>query len=228
MPARFETPERYIDQGKANREGLRAPRDGAVFHTSGAGAGGAAERYVERRTRSGHPSVCLETTPLGGQAHSDRLYEDAAFNELQRRRQVTGYVGSYAGAQRTFDGLSKIYAEETRGRVTVLHAGRSIHPDSTFARVEFDVLMKNPHVTEMNGIKGVELQRMRDDWAKAGRDGAAKEDRQRVMKDFVTKSRERTLENKPQITAESPRKNSSSWTGKTPARDSIKEKGKMK
>ncbi|MEM9429175.1 MAG: hypothetical protein AAGA32_06725 [Pseudomonadota bacterium] len=212
--ARHESVADYHAEAERRRAELRAPRDGAVFHTSVAWREAGA--YAEARTAEGQPTQVVEHTPYGRELHAEQLYGDAAFNARAHREGYGPNTGT-AGADAVWKDTSRIYAEEAEGRVTVFVGRRNggrIDPDSTFGSVERDTLLANEKVTEINGLEreklatldSAEVDHLIEETSRARRlDKEARMERERELREELDRKVEQTADRSQTATADEAR-----------------------
>ena len=160
--SRHDTAEKHIAEIDARRADIRAPKDGAVLYTNS----GADRTLMPQYLAENPHCTTLEQTKLGKDIDAQQLMDNSnpkthAMNEAEvsrlKGKGVAPFDKERCGAGRVWDHMSKSYAEEASGKVTVLTHGQPIKEHSFFARNEREILIKNEKVTHINGIERKEL-----------------------------------------------------------------------
>lgn len=175
MGAQHTSVAAYEHEIEANRARLTAPHDGAVFYTNGARA--IAVDYARAKENVGLETKTLEGvgveatldnekpgaygTPYGAKLDQQNLFRnsDPVTQQLNQNtaeeiqsKDPTAKVDTTEGARAVWDKASRVYAEQSSGKVEVFTNGEAIRKNSFFARVERDVLINNDRVTSINGV----------------------------------------------------------------------------
>lgn len=170
MSARHDTAEDYIAENQANRDKLRAPKDGTVCYTNSEGDLSTVREYVAREKAAGRDAIYLEATEQGRRIDNDNLWDlydekNRALNNRERERlQAKGVkdIDPQPGTERVWGHTSKTYAEEAHGRVTVITHDKDIEEGKFFAEHERPALIRNDKVTHINGVERKELAQLLD------------------------------------------------------------------
>lgn len=170
MSARHDRAEGYIAENEANRDKLRAPKDGTVCYTNSGGDLSTVREHVAREKAAGRDATYLEATEQGRRIDNDNLWDpynekNRALNDRERERlQAKGVkdIDPQPGTERVWGHTSKTYAEEARGRVTVITHNKDIKEGSFFAEHERPTLIRNDKVTHINGVERKELAQLFD------------------------------------------------------------------